>query len=176
MIYFCSNNFHIQRESIIQEMFLSKDVDAAIRKMEPVDLHDDLKQEVFLVLCEMDTDRLIRMYEDGVLKYFIVRTILNMAKSNTSQFYYKFRRQLFELSSIQEIIEDRYDEDLYLRLDNGLGVLHWYEKEIFRLYSDNGQNVLQLSRETKIPYRSLIKTITKVKQLLKYKIRNYEFD
>lgn len=155
-------------------MFLSTDVDSAIRKMQPAELHDDLKQEVFIVLCEMDEDKLLQMYSDGVLKYFIVRTILNMAKSKTSRFFYKYRKISDELNVNLEVKDNSYDEDVFSKLESSLDVLHWYEKELFRLYSENGNNVLQLSRETRIPYRSLIKTITKVKQLLKYKIRNHE--
>jgi hypothetical protein len=71
--------------------------------------------------------------------------------------------------------DSEYNEELLHKLDNGLDILHWYEKEIFRLYAENGQNILSLSRETKIPYRSLVKTIKKVKTLLKYKIKNYEY-
>ena len=43
------------------------------------------------------------------------------------------------------------------------------------IYSEN-KNLLAISRETKIPYRSLLKTIRKAKTLLKFKIRNNELD
>jgi hypothetical protein len=117
---------------------------------------------------------MVQMYSNGTLKYFIVRTILNMAKSSTSRFFYKYRKPVQELNDNIEVRENTYDEDMFHRLEANLSELHWYEQEVFKLYSDNGNNVLQLSRETKIPYRSLIKTINKVKSILKDKIRNYE--
>jgi hypothetical protein len=164
----------IKREQVISEFYRSRDINNAISKLQPVELQDDLRQEVFLVLCEMDESRLLQMYNDGFLKYFIVRTIMNMMKSNTSRFYNTFRKGFQELTNHETVRIDEYDEELLMKLENGLSVLHWYEKEIFRLYSQNGQNILALSRDTKIPYRSLVKTIKKVKTLLKYKIRNHE--
>ena len=152
---------------------MSRDINEAIRKMQPYELQDDLKQEVFLVLCEMETSRLHQMYRDGYLKYFIVRTILNMAKSDRSNFSRTFRR-------VYEPVEDNYheteyDDSIHQKLAASMEILHWYEKEVFRLYSETG-NLLQVSRDTQIPYRSLLKTIKKVKTLLKYKIRNHAHD
>lgn len=163
----------MNRDKIISELYLSKDINDAIGKMHPLELQDDLRQEVFLVLCEMPEERLFQMFNDGYLKYFIVRTILNMAKSDRSNFSRTFRR-------VYEPIVDRYsdqayDESINEKLNKSLEVLHWYEKEVFRLFSETG-NLLQVSRDTNIPYRSLLKTIKKVRLLLKYKIRNYAYD
>lgn len=163
----------MKREQIITELYLSKDIGDAIGKMKPIELQDDLRQEVFLVLCEMEEDRLLQMFNDGYLKYFIVRTILNMAKSDRSNFSRTFRRVYEEVSDNYQV--EVYDESISDKLRKSMEVLHWYEKEIFRLYSESG-NLLQVSRDTGIPYRSLLKTVKKVKTLLKYKIRNYAHD
>lgn len=163
----------MKREQIITELYLSKDIGDAIGKMKPVELQDDLRQEVFLVLCEMEEDRLLQMFNDGYLKYFIVRTILNMAKSDRSNFSRTFRRVYEDVSDNYQV--EVYDESISDKLRKSMEVLHWYEKEIFRLYSESG-NLLQVSRDTGIPYRSLLKTVKKVKTLLKYKIRNYAHD
>jgi hypothetical protein len=163
-----------KRDFIIQEMYLSRDINDAIGKMNPNDLQDDLRQEVFLVLCEMDEAKLFEMYDGGYLKYFIVRTILNMAKSDRSNFYKRFRQVYAEIPVTYEIKKEEYDETLMNKLEKGLEVLHWYEAELLKLYANNGKNLLAISRETKIPYRSLIKTIRKAKIWMKYKIRNNE--
>ena len=168
-IYF----YYMNRDFIISELYNSKDIKEAIEKMQPYQLQDDLKQEVFLVLCEMEEERLLKMYSDGYIKFFIVRTILNMAKSDRSNFARTFRRVYSEVQDNYSVEE--YDESINIKLNKSMEILHWYEKEIFKLYSESG-NLLQISRETKIPYRSLLKTIKKVKTLLKYKIRNYAHD
>jgi len=153
-------------------MYNSPDINEAIGKMQPYELQDDLRQEVFLVLCEMNEEKLFEMYEQGYLKYFIVRTILNMAKSDRSNFYKKFRQLYQEIPLSYEVKKEEYDETLVEKLEEGMQVLHWYEAELLKLYAENGKNLLAISRDTKIPYRSLLKTIRKAKILLKYKIRN----
>jgi hypothetical protein len=137
--------------------------------MQPYELQDDLRQEVFLVLCEMDEDRLLKMYKDGYLKYFVVRTIVNMAKSDRSNFARTFRKVYEEVGDLGSV--EPYDDSINVKLNKSMEVLHWYEEQIFKLYAESG-NLLQVSRDTKIPYRSLLKTVKKVKTLLKYKIRN----
>jgi len=153
-------------------MYNSPDINEAIGKMQPYELQDDLRQEVFLVLCEMNEAKLFEMFEQGYLKYFIVRTILNMAKSDRSNFYKKFRQLYQEIPLSYELKKEEYDESLVTKLEEGMQVLHWYEAELLKLYAENGKNLLAISRDTKIPYRSLLKTIRKAKVLLKYKIRN----
>jgi len=153
-------------------MYNSPDINEAIGKMQPYELQDDLRQEVFLVLCEMNEEKLFEMFEQGYLKYFIVRTILNMAKSDRSGFYKKFRQLYQEIPLSYEVKKEEYDETLVIKLEEGMQVLHWYEAELLKLYAENGKNLLAISRDTKIPYRSLLKTIRKAKILLKYKIRN----
>lgn len=163
----------MNREQIITEFYNSKDINQAISKMQPAYLQDELKQEVFLVLCEMPEERLFQMYNDEYLKYFIVRTILNMAKSDRSTFYKKFREQLDEIPESFEMKKEDYDESLNEKLDDAIKILHWYERELLRLYSEE-KNLLKISRDTNIPYRSILETIKKVKIFLKYKIRNHE--
>ena len=153
-------------------MYNSPEINEAIGKMQPYELQEDLRQEVFLVLCEMNEEKLFEMYEQGYLKYFIVRTILNMAKSDRSNFYKKFRQLYQEIPLSYEVKKEEYDETLVEKLEEGMQVLHWYEAELLKLYAENGKNLLAISRDTKIPYRSLLKTIRKAKILLKYKIRN----
>lgn len=167
------------RQQIIEQLYIDPDIGKGIAKMKPEDLQDDLRQEMFLVLCEMPEEKIVQMHRDGYLKFFLVRTMLNMMKSDRSTFYNQFRKVYTEWDSNVEtkLKEDSEDfEEMSHKLTRSLDVLHWYEKEIFRLYSENGKNILKLSRETKIPYRSLFKTVRKVRTYLKYKIRNHVVD
>lgn len=169
----------ITKNHIISTLYLDKDIDQSIKKMQPIELQDELRSEMFLVLCEMPEDRIIEMHENGMLKFYLVRTMISMIKSNTSRFYYKFRNHLnCEIDHTHDKAEvaSEYEEEINDKLTKSIEVLHWYEAQILKLYAENGQNILALSRETKIPYRSLMKTIKKAKTLLKYKIRNYALD
>lgn len=166
----------INRNIIIESLYKDADINKALSKMQPVELQDDLRQEIFLVICEMPDDKFFDIYDKGYLKYFIVRTMLNMVKSNTSTFFMMFRKPFEEINSKHDKINDDYCEEINIKLAKSYEVLYWYEKEIFRLYSENGCNIKALSRDTGIPYRSLFETIKKVRIYLKYKIRNHAID
>jgi hypothetical protein len=108
----------VNRSEIITELYESADINQAIGKMQPYELQDDLRQEVFLVLCEMDEERLLKMYEDGYLKYFVVRTIVNMAKSDRSNFARTFRKVYEEVGDLGSV--EPYDESLTERLTTSM--------------------------------------------------------
>jgi DNA-directed RNA polymerase specialized sigma24 family protein len=152
-------------------MYEDPDIAEAIGKMDPPDLRDDLRQEIFLVLAEMDEALLIQRYNEGWLRYYIVRTMLNMIKSDRSTFYNRFRRGFEELGDIGERLQDEGQEEAEKSLEGHLSALHWYERKLIEIYSENGRNVAKISRETGIPYRSLFKTIKKTKALLKTEIK-----
>jgi len=51
--------------------------------------------------------------------------------------------------------------------------LHWYKKELLRLYTEEFNcNAKALSRDTRIPYMIIIRTLNITKSELKSKIRN----
>lgn len=55
----------VTKNDIIAQLYNDQDIANAIGKMNPVELQDDLRQEMFLVLCEMDGTRLIEMHKNG---------------------------------------------------------------------------------------------------------------
>lgn len=59
--------------------------------MEPDYLREDLKQEVILIVCGWDDDKIIGLHQRNELDFYVVRVILNQIKSNSSPFAKKFR-------------------------------------------------------------------------------------
>lgn len=51
---------------------------------------EDLAQDIYLILLE--DDKVERLYNEGKLKYYIVRIVLNQVRSNTSAFFYDYKR------------------------------------------------------------------------------------
>lgn len=166
------------REEVISRLYRDKDLADAIGKMEPAQLRDDLRQEMFLVLCEMNEERLMDMHEKGYLKFFLVRTMLNMIKSDRSTFYNKFRRTHSEYEDRHDPKDEQPEDnsETVARLNDRMSELHWYAAKVFELYSDNGRNIMKLSRETRIPYRSLFKTIRAVRVHLKQELKKPSAD
>lgn len=163
-----------KREKIIVDFYNDPDINAAIGKMNPPDLRDDLKSEMFVVICEMSDEKFFDLYEKKILKFFLVRTMLNMIKSDRSTFAKKFRQIFIELSAGYNEKPDESKENEQIQIDNvskAMDGLHWYERELFKLYSQH-RNISLLSRETGIPYRSISKTIFDVKRKIKSKMKS----
>lgn len=70
---------------------LIKDIVYNIAKTNDPDL-EDLIQEISLTLLEMDQTKVEQLYENNELKFFIARIAVNNIKSNTSQYYYKYKK------------------------------------------------------------------------------------
>lgn len=162
------------KNEIVAELFVSKEFNDCIEKMEPEHLRDDLRAEVTLILLETDEGKLIEIYRSGGLKFYTVRIILNLIQSKTSLFYKMYRQQMTELNdrfAYEEIdIEERatreeVEEKALSEVDN----LYWYNKEMVRLYLQHG-NYRAIEEITRIPYSSAYKTIQKSFQEIKLKV------
>jgi hypothetical protein len=159
------------KNEILAQYWTSKEVNDAFDKMHPEELRYDLKAEVFLVLCEMNEDKLVGLYERNELKFYIVRIMLNMIKSDRSTFYKNYRNYTEFVD--QDFVSDDYDKtNMFEKLEANMNGLHWYNKEILKLYAiDFKKNAKELSRKTGIPYMSIIRTINKTKKQMKTNIR-----
>lgn len=157
----------MSRDEILSEFWESKSVNEAFEKMQPVELQADLKAEVFLILCEMDESKLIGLYERNELKYYMVRIMLNMIKSDRSSFFKNYRNYVELLENDVEVFESN-PEETYNKIEVHLQNLHWYNRELFKLYAlDFKKNAKELSRKTGIPYMSIVRSINKTKAELK---------
>jgi hypothetical protein len=160
------------KNKILAEYWTLKEVNDAFAKMHPEELQYDLKAEVFLVLCEMNEDKLIGLYERNELKFYIVRIMLNMIKSDRSNFYKSYRNYTEYVDNDIEAEVNFDKSDLVDKLEKNLEGLHWYNKEILKLYAiDFKKNAKELSRKTGIPYMSIVRTINKTKKQMKTNIR-----
>jgi hypothetical protein len=157
----------MNRNSIIVQLWDSKELIDAISKMQPEELQEDLRSELFKVLCEMDEDKLIDMHKRNVLKFYLVRTMINMMQSNTSQFYRTYRKPL----NAEVELHDR-DEELLNRVEDELSKLHWFSSDLLRLYAINHNcNAKELSRVTGIPYMTIHRVLKLTKRELKKQLR-----
>ena len=159
----------MDKNKIIEQYWLNDEVNQAFAKMQPEELQYDLKVEVFMVLLEMDDEKLFGLYERGEIRFYIVRTMLNMIKSDRSQFWKKYRNYTEYEDKEQAETEQHSVIDV---MENGIEKLHWYQKEILNLYTfEFNKNAKELSRKTGIPYMSIIRTLKQTKTELKKHIR-----
>lgn len=95
------------RQAVIHNLYISEEMSQAIGKMEPAELREDLRQEMFVVLCKMPDAMMQGLHERGELRWYMVRVMLNMVKSDRSAFYNKFRKEIAKRDS-KHITTDGY--------------------------------------------------------------------
>ena len=163
----------IDKNSIVSELYSSREFCDCINKMEPAHLRDDLKSEIILILMETEESKLIGLHQRNELKYFTVRIILNQIQSKSSPFYKKFRIPVVELNGYEK--EDDYnhfDREIKESLEDvaldEINNLHWYNAELLRLYVQLG-NFRAIEKLTKIPFISCYKNIKHSLKILKLK-------
>ena len=91
----------IARSKLIQECILI--VTGGVWRSE----YDDLTQDVLIEL--LDQSKVVDLYKKGQLKYFIMRIVRNNIQSNTSRFFYRYRR--FSLRNSGPEILESYGEE-----------------------------------------------------------------
>jgi hypothetical protein len=157
------------RNEILIEFWNSEEVNNAFSRMHPIELIDDLKAEVFLILCEMPEAKLIDLYDKKQLRFYLVRIMLNLVQSTDKKFYQKYRN-FTELVGYEKKDEE-YNEEI-INVNAHIEDLYWYKQEILRLYTfEFNKNARELSKNTGIHYMSIIRTLNQIKQELKKKIR-----
>lgn len=67
----------------------------------------DLKQMTYLTLLEKDEEEIIGMYERGQLLFYIARILTNNWYSNTSKYFYSYKKLLNNSIPIED-----YDETM----------------------------------------------------------------
>ena len=92
---------YIARSKLIQECILI--VTGGVWRSE----YDDLVQDILIEL--LDQSKVVDLYKKGQLKYFIMRIVRNNIQSNTSRFYYRYRR--FSLRNSGPEILESYGEE-----------------------------------------------------------------
>lgn len=89
----------MNRDSIIAQLYTGKNFTDVIAKMDPPHLREDLKQEVIMIVCGWDADKIIKLHSEGVLDFYVARVIINQIQSSTSPFYKMYRQPFYELDS-----------------------------------------------------------------------------
>jgi len=67
-----------------------------VRKIDPVELQDDLRQEVAMALLKMDCEIVCKMYEDGRLLNYSIGIIWMMGTKQKGMFYKLYKKKDFE--------------------------------------------------------------------------------
>ena len=75
---------YIARSKLIQECILI--VTGGVWRSE----YDDLVQDILIEM--LNQTKIVDLYEKGQLKFYVMRIVRNNIQSNTSRFFYRYRR------------------------------------------------------------------------------------
>ena len=75
---------YIARSKLIQECILI--VTGGVWRSE----YDDLTQDILIEM--LNQTKIVDLYEKGQLKFYVMRIVRNNIQSNTSRFFYRYRR------------------------------------------------------------------------------------
>lgn len=92
----------LYEQNVIKDIIVNFKVDEFDR--------DDLEQEVYQILLEYDSKKIIDMYRNKQLKYFLVGIIQRQYHSKTSPFYKKYKKyySMIDANMINKV--ERNDE------------------------------------------------------------------
>lgn len=83
------------RAEIVEELARNKAVEGLVCRICKTPLTFDLRdlcQMVYLILLEYDEDKIVELYDNNELQFFVNRIIRNNVQSKTSRYYYIIRQ------------------------------------------------------------------------------------
>lgn len=168
-------------QSEILRIYQSGVIRKIVIKIAHIEYADDLCHEILLILLEKNKEELEEIINKNKLKPYVVGIAFNLYKSNNSSFQRKYRHfQSNEpIENHSEIEDENYDDtldrlfEIFIREMNSWKTNNGfpYEKRMFLLFCEV-KNKKEMERLTKIPYRSICKTIYDCQNKLKIAIKN----
>lgn len=159
---------------LIEEYYNNKEIIAFFKNIAN-EWWEELRQDVFLTLCEYDENKIVEMQSKKYLKFFIIRIALNQFRSKTSKFYYQnIKNNNLGIALTNDDMVENADAILYSNLiydtqgetaydiveakivsaEKSIEKLRYFEREILKLYLELG-TYKKVSEDTGIPIRTI---------------------
>lgn len=160
----------MKAKEIINEIASSKEYKALCKNItKGNELHEDLFQELILILCEKSPEVIEGMHERKELKWFIVKILQNQFNSNRSKFYkdnVSFSQKSSDLHDNFKQDENEKVTEYYFdvlehekRREVFTSSSEWYENNIFKSYLLHG-SLRKLSAATGISRNAISNTVS----------------
>lgn len=166
----------MQKEQVLTALYNSKEFNKALGNVDQKQLVDDLKQEVFLVLCNLPDERFKKICASNNgkgLLYFAMATLRNMAHG---------KRSTFHRSHVKKVNKKEYLYHLTLTPLKGLEIkakditrlvreLPWYNRTLLELYVECKGSTKLMSEKTGIQARAIRYNLAKSRVIIKEKAK-----
>ena len=130
---------------------------------------DDLIQEMALQLLEMPDRKWQEINAGGYLRFYVVRSLLNMATSKRSNFAKKYNlfNHTNELPELTDTEGYDYEKELDIRtVEVLMEELYWYDREILKLWIEEG-SYRKVAKKVGIPFKSIGNSVKKSLETLR---------
>jgi len=146
------------------------------------DLASDLYQELFLILCEKDHVWIEEKYNSGYWEGYIIKITMNQFYGRRTRFekYYHQPIGLYEVDEMEdENTIDIRTEFMNLAIAAVVKDLDWYQRKIWKLYSEGGENIKarscrSISRATGISRHEILRVVNNIKEKANKWYEQYE--
>jgi hypothetical protein len=158
---------------LVVEIYQDAKINNLIAKIKPTELQEDLKQELMLILLEMNCSKLKELKQSNSLLHYVIRIITNMAMSNNSPFFYKYKKSdtaklldyIRSQSGFYPIhLADIAKKDLEKKLTSNANEAH--ESMIFSKYVEI-RNCQKVADFFGVPHKHVFDVVKKTKNHLK---------
>jgi DNA-directed RNA polymerase specialized sigma24 family protein len=176
-----------QARNAIMELYRSGEIAKACKRItQGNQLAQDLAQETVLILLEKPAKKIAEMHQRNELKWYTIRIIMVLWRGNWSGFSAKYK-QTEPILEAPENQSNQADPEYNHAIDQMIQIMEaemdsWaqngaypYDKNLLLEVSAEG-SMTKVSKETKIPYRSVVWTIEKAKTKIRKRIKSHGYD
>lgn len=162
----------------IESIYLNKDFNNLISKMNPIDLQNDLKHETIMILFEMDCNKIIELSNRNELLKYTYGIVWKIVNSKRSTFYKNFRQNnhkqmieylhTFDGKEIPQSLGMVANKLLQEKLN--MNPYDAHESMIFTKYVEL-KSYQKVSDYFGIPFRHVYNVVNKTRKELKTKLK-----
>jgi hypothetical protein len=161
----------ITSRSIISQLWGDSKLNEMLGKFNAGAGQDDLKSELFAVLCEKDNDFICDLWAKNQLLFYCTGIVQRMIFQPGNRFHRRYRTQSYEFTeAILNTTDEVYNADKEKRLQDLETAmdkdLHWVEKSMVKLHQDLG-SMEKISKVTKISFNQVDRIYKKAKEKLR---------
>jgi hypothetical protein len=161
----------ITSRSIISQLWADPKLNEMLGKFNAGAGQDDLKSELFAVLCEKESEFILDLWAKKQLLFYCTGIVQRMIFQPGNRFHRRYRTQSYEfteaiLNTTDEVYNDDKEkrlQDLETAMDKDL---HWVEKSMVKLHQDLG-SMEKISKVTKISFNQVDRIYKKAKEKLR---------
>lgn len=161
----------ITSRSIISQLWSDAKLNEMLGKFHAGAGQDDLKSELFAVLCEKENDFICDLWAKKQLLFYCTGIVQRMIFQPGNRFHRRYRTQSYEFTeAILNTTDEAYNIDKEKRLQDLEAAmdkdLHWVEKSMVKLHQDLG-SMEKISKVTKISFNQVDRIYKKAKEKLR---------